>query len=421
VAADIVRGRMDPSDALAFMLADRGEAPSRVTSGAEASSSREDAQIGSVAPESGAMAQLQAEQRRAERERQQGEALAFFAADARARATDSERARGKRRERPPANVDAALAPVAAERPRTSTSAPWHTEEDFFRHLGVLPDQRGQQPPARPREAVEARQVANSGAGTVRRAAGETVLAHAVPASLAETRLVPYEPPAGQGSATTVQLAQLPLVAGVRPAQALDALVPARSSELDVRGWPTGFGVPPGGLKPERRRIRVSQKGHKDEAARQRAAEDAAVEELVRVLPRCAIVVALGGLQSWLQVGDSAEMRSMALQLFRSKPGTEASNIKEVIKVVHLCWDFAERRRLPEAGMAGRGVSCGMIAAIVKAEHERATRELASTGGGGSVGEGCRRAFFYAHDRLGLPFDTRMCVRAIVFVTAHRGL
>ena len=199
---------------------------------------------------------------------------------------------------------------------------------------------------------------------------------------------------------TVALSQLPLSEGLWPSVALDGWVPPpRPMQLRL-----GIGVPSGAKPPEKRRLRVPTKGWASEQERERECERVAVEELVRVLPEPAIAHAVGGLRSWMQVGSSDELRDMAIELFSSKPGTEASNIKAVIGVVHLMWAFAAQRGLADAGFTPEA-SVGLVASIIRGEHVRATQAAVGAQDGHTVGDRTRRTFYYMYDRLRLPVDT----------------
>lgn len=198
----------------------------------------------------------------------------------------------------------------------------------------------------------------------------------------------------------VALSDVPLSGDLRPSVALDGWVP-QPAPTAASLMSLGMGRPRGSKAPDKRRLRVPTTGFANDAAREKACERVAVNELVRVLPECAIAHAVGGMRSWVQVGSAAELRDMAVELFSSKPGTEACNIKSAISNVHLLWEFGQERGLLDACFSPQ-VSMGLVALLVRREQARGAAEHHFT-----VGDRVRAAFFYMNDRLRLPVDTGM--------------
>ena len=114
------------------------------------------------------------------------------------------------------------------------------------------------------------------------------------------------------------------------------------------------------------RLHLPVAGFSTDARRLQARLSIAVRELIRVLPTCAIAYAVGCAASWLQVGDAAELRKMAVDIFSQKPGTDAVNVVEVIGVVHTLWDHAIE--LPDVCFTPV-VSCGLVAFLVRPRHD----------------------------------------------------
>jgi hypothetical protein len=191
----------------------------------------------------------------------------------------------------------------------------------------------------------------------------------------------------------------PLQYGQRPADVLDSLVSPGEPSF-------GLGRRAEEGAPERRRLRMSASGFKDDAQRAAAYTKMAVAELLRVLPSYALAYSVGGLKSYAQLGRSTELEEMAHDILARRPGTDASNIKGVISTVHLMWDFASGQNppLPAAGFYPEA-SMGLVAAIVRREHRRATCSGEGSQGGWSVGDKTRGHFYFMHESMHLPVDT----------------
>ena len=261
---------------------------------------------------------------------------------------------------------------------------------------------------------------------------------------------PVRPKAGVGDSRRLPIdawVRRPSFAQVLPALSCEAAAP--SAKVERAGWPSDVGPnaslkvrldglnlePAGkpvavgaGLHTLMRKIRTSeqpqgqhQPGGAPALARkvalcfsthtERRSHKAslAAEKLFSVLPAQALEWSMGDIS---QVPDGDEQRKLIVDLVRKKGGPEGTVTAKATKAWCLLQDYVRRFNLPNLGLPA---SPALLAAVVRAEMERARASGRGSQGGRTVGKSVRDGFLFLQRVLSAPLmaDTVFVEQAAV--------